>query len=96
MEKFNHAVEHNLKRLEQFVPIVARVHGENHPEFYEVKKQFDSLNKKMHSENNEIDLNEEFKKLREITNNYTVPEDVCESYEAVYLMLEEIDHAYQD
>ncbi|HKM03061.1 MAG TPA: hypothetical protein VJZ04_00450, partial [Lachnospiraceae bacterium] len=30
------------------------------------------------------DLNEEFTKLREITHNYKVPSDVCESYEAVY------------
>ena len=41
------------------------------------------------------DLNEEFAQLREITNNYTVPEDVCESYEAVYKMLAELDQAYQ-
>jgi len=32
--------------------------------------------------------------LRETTNNYTVPDDVCESYEAVYNMLSELDKAY--
>ncbi|WP_235827462.1 hypothetical protein [Acetivibrio saccincola] len=41
------------------------------------------------------DLNDEFAKLREITDNYQVPEDVCESYEAVYNMLAELDSAYQ-
>ena len=40
-------------------------------------------------------LDNEFKQLREITDNYTVPDDVCESYEAVYNMLAEIDEAYQ-
>ena len=34
-------------------------------------------------------------KLREITDNYTVPGDVCESYEAVYNMLAELDKAYE-
>ena len=41
------------------------------------------------------DLKEEFVKLREITDNYTVPGDVCESYEAVYNMLAELDKAYE-
>ncbi len=39
-------------------------------------------------------MSEEFSRLREITGNYTVPGDVCESYEAVYKMLAEIDAAY--
>ncbi len=42
------------------------------------------------------ELNEEFAKLREITENYKVPGDVCEAYEAVYNMLAEVDKAYQD
>ncbi|NLX86618.1 MAG: iron-sulfur cluster repair di-iron protein, ric, partial [Clostridiales bacterium] len=41
------------------------------------------------------DLDSELKQLREITNNYTVPDGVCESCEAVYNMLAEIDKAYQ-
>ena len=43
----------------------------------------------------ELSLDEEFKSLREVTNNYAIPSDVCESYEAVYNMLEEVDTAYQ-
>ncbi len=41
------------------------------------------------------DLVDEFVKLRKITDNYTVPEDVCESYEAVYNLLAELDKAYE-
>lgn len=41
------------------------------------------------------DLTEEFIKLRAVSNNYTVPDDVCESYEAVYKMLAEVDEAYR-
>jgi regulator of cell morphogenesis and NO signaling len=40
------------------------------------------------------ELESEFAELRKITSNYTVPEDVCESYEAVYDMLAELDKAY--
>jgi len=96
MEKFNQVIAENLEKLEQFVPIVARVHGESHPEFYDVKEQFDVLNGKIKSKNKDLDLNQEFKALRDITNHYTVPSDVCETYEAVYVMLKALDQAYQD
>lgn len=84
-----------LPRLEQYVPIVERVHGGHHPEFHEVRKLFDVINRKIKEAVSEKpELSEEFAKLREITKNYTVPGDVCESYEAVYKMLAEVDEAY--
>ena len=93
---FNEAKAKNLQTLKQYVPIVARVHGKSHPEFYDVHKVFDELNEKLNLSDSEIPkLDEEFAKLRKITNEYTVPNDVCESYEAVYNMLEEMDKAYK-
>jgi regulator of cell morphogenesis and NO signaling len=54
------------------------------------------MSKKIEGTDSQLpELKEEFEKLREITNNYTVPTDVCESYEAVYNMLAELDKAYQ-
>ena len=41
-------------------------------------------------------LSEEFKELRDITDNYTIPEGTCETFEAVYNMLSELDQAYLD
>lgn len=85
----------NMKLLDQYVPIVARVHGKNHSEFYEIQKVFVTLHKKIkESSLKHPELMEEFIKLREITDNYKVPNDVCESYEAVYKMLSELDEAY--
>ncbi|HHT62456.1 MAG: iron-sulfur cluster repair di-iron protein, ric [Bacillota bacterium] len=93
---FNEVKERHFKTLEQYVPIVARVHGGTHPEFHEVHKLFNTINKKIKEAGAERpELKAEFAKLREITNNYTVPADVCESYEAVYKMLAEVDKAYQ-
>jgi regulator of cell morphogenesis and NO signaling len=92
---FNQVKASYFKRLEQYVPIVARVHGENHPEFHEVHKVFDTIIMKTKEAGaNKPELNDEFIKLREITSNYMVPNDVCETFEAVYNMLEEIDKAY--
>ncbi len=94
---FNEVKKTLFPTLERFVPVVARVHGEHHPEFHEVHKLFDSINEKIKEAGLEKpELNDEFIKLREITSNYTVPGDVCESYEAVYNMLAEVDEAYKN
>lgn len=92
---FTEAKERNFERLEQFTPIVDRVHGENHPEFHEVKDLWEAIYEKTQATDMEKpNLDKEFTQLRAITDNYTVPNDVCESYEAVYNMLEEVDKAY--
>ena len=92
---YQEAKKNYLKTLKQYVPVVDRVHGEHHPEFHEVRKLFDAIMEKAKEVgSNKPELNKEFAKLREITDNYTVPGDVCESYEAVYSMLAEIDKAY--
>ncbi|HRY12576.1 MAG TPA: iron-sulfur cluster repair di-iron protein, ric [Syntrophomonadaceae bacterium] len=97
MSTFNEIKKDRFPTLEQYVPIVARVHGEHHPEFHEVRKIFDAINKKIKEAGSERpELSEEFSKLRAITDNYKVPGDACEAYEAVYNMLAEVDKAYQD
>lgn len=96
MTTFNAAKERNLGKLRQYVPVVARVHGGSHPEFHEVKRVFDQLQAKINAAGTEKpELDHEFQELRQITESYTVPGDVCESYEAVYQMLSELDEAYQ-
>lgn len=95
MSTFNEVKKNLFPTLEKFVPIVARVHGKHHPEFHEVRKLFDTINEKIKEAGSERpELNEDFTKLREITDNYRVPGDVCESYEAVYNMLAEVEKAY--
>lgn len=92
---FDEAKAKHLKTLKQYVPIVAKVHGKHHPEFYEVRALFDTISQKIGASGKELpQLNEEFAKLRETTKDYTVPGDVCESYEAVYNMLAQLDNAY--
>lgn len=92
---FNEVKAEHMERLEQFTPIVERVHGEHHPEFFKVHTIFNQLNQKIEAnEEGMPNLTDEFKELRKVTNHYEVPNDVCESYEAVYHMLEELDQAY--
>ena len=95
MIPFNELFEKHRENLELYVPVVARVHGDTHPEFHEVRSVFESLVKKTEAQGTEKpELSEEFNKLKEITDNYTIPGDVCESYTAVYNMLAELDSAY--
>lgn len=92
---FSEAKKKLFRRLQQFVPVVEKVHGGNHPEFHEVRRLFDRISEKAKAAGaNKPLLDEEFAKLREITAHYTIPGDVCESYEAVYNMLAELDQAY--
>lgn len=96
MTTFAEAKEKYFDRLNQFTPIVDRVHGDNHPEFHEVKSLWESIYEKTtDTDSGKPKLDNEFQQLRKVTDNYTVPGDVCESYEAVYKMLEEVDSAYQ-
>jgi len=93
--EFSEAVKQYNPLLKQYVPVVAKVHGNTHPEFYEVKAAYEDLVNKLKdplSEKSEIST--DFAKLRKITSNYKIPEDVCETYEAVYTMLSELDASY--
>ena len=93
--KFDQMKKNHFKTLKQYVPVVAKVHGAHHPEFHEVHKIFDTIIKKTQEAGTKIpELSDEFAKLRDVTDNYAVPGDVCESYEAVYRMLSELDEAY--
>lgn len=90
--EFDKISKQYFKTLDQYVPVVARVHGGSHPEFHKVRELYD----KIVSLSKDPDLQKTgtkdvFDELREVTNDYTVPDDVCESYEAVYKMLEELD-----
>ena len=84
-----------LARLTQYVPIVDRVHGSKHPEFHDVFSIYKQMNRKITDAAAGIaDLNEEFSRLRAITSNYCAPGDACETYQAVFQMLSELDKAY--
>lgn len=85
-----------LPRLAQYVPVVDRVHGAHHPEFHDVRKVFESLQTKVKGSATLPNLSDEFNQLQAITENYAVPGDVCETYEAVYTMLKALDHAYTE
>jgi len=95
--EFSEAVKQYGPLLKQYVPVVAKVHGKTHPEFYEVASLYEDLRKIMQKPvSDKHELSEEFAKLRKITGNYRIPNDVCETYEAVYTMLAALDASYSE
>ncbi|MFL2132756.1 iron-sulfur cluster repair di-iron protein, ric [Desemzia sp. FAM 24101] len=96
MTTFNEAANKNFEKLDLFTAAITRAHGKNHPEAFEVRDLFSAINEKTHAAGSaKPDLDAEFTQLREITDNYVIPGDVCETYAAVYNMLLETDQAYQ-
>ncbi len=94
-QNFSRAKKEYYKTLKQYVPVVDRVHGGNHPEFHDVRQVFEAISEKISLSKSRLpELSGEFEKLREITRHYEVPGDVCETFEAVYRMLSELDKAY--
>src|SRR5690625_5118745 len=95
MATFNQVVEEHFQTLDLYTTAITRAHGDNHPEAFKVRDLFEIISSKVkEAGSNKPSLDEEFTELRNITNNYAVPEDVCETYAGVYGMLSEADNAY--
>lgn len=78
--------EEIIKNLNKILPVVERVHSDHHPELHQVAA--------LYSELKQNPSREVFDKLRDVTKNYTLPEDACQAYTKVYNMLEELDKAF--
>lgn len=96
MTTFNKVESKYFPKLEMFTLAITRAHGKNHPEAFIVHELFNTINTKTKEAGLEKpNLDNEFAQLRNITDNYTIPGDVCGTYAAVYNMLSETDQAYQ-
>jgi len=92
---FSEVVKEHFPILEQYAPVLVRVHGGNHPELEQVYDLFDEINTKVKEKGPEqADLTNEFQELRKITNNYEVPSDGCGTYLETYEGLKAADEAY--
>lgn len=64
------------KELDKILPVVVRVHGEHHPELSQVAALYTQLKT--------MPTPEITAKLREITCNFTPPEDACPTFRKTY------------
>lgn len=91
MSKFEQLYTEYLPKLELYTTTITKVHGKNHPEVFQVHDLFVEMTNKNNAGEN---LTSYFKQLREITRDYEIPDDVCETFEGTYQMISELDAAY--
>lgn len=94
---FVEIVENDFDQLDLYTTAITRAHGKSHPEAFDVRHLFEDIQAKVKTKDiHATNLTEEFIELRKITKNYTIPDDVCETYASVYEMLSKTDQLYHD
>ena len=133
IEKKHHRyIEEKTPDIKQYLAKLCNVHGDNHPELFEINKNFNESAGElaMHMKREELILfpyirkmvsaiqknekvgpppfgsvenpiqammsehdieGERFKKISQITNNYTVPDDGCNTYRVTFSLLKEFE-----
>ena len=77
----------HIEQAAQLAPIGERVHGSHHPELTRVREITEEL---QHTDETTHTMTL-FQELRTVTEDYKIPEDVCEAFEATYHALERAD-----
>lgn len=80
-------INRHIEKAAQLAPIVERVHGGHHPELTRVRE----ITQALHHSDNPANTPALFQELRTVTDNYAIPNDVCEAFEATYHALERAD-----
>lgn len=74
-----------LATAQEYAPLIERVHGENHPELTRVRELTEQIGQPG-TDNKAL-----FAELRAVTNDYAIPNDVCETFVATYEALEQVE-----
>ncbi|GAA4896682.1 hypothetical protein GCM10025789_13120 [Tessaracoccus lubricantis] len=69
-----------LARSVELAPVIERVHGERHPELTRVRQ----ITEQLAASAPGTDVGPLFAELRVVTGDYAIPDDVCETFVAVY------------
>ncbi|AQS53528.1 Iron-sulfur cluster repair protein ScdA [Jeotgalibaca dankookensis] len=95
MTTYNELADKQFEKLDLFSKAITRAHGKNHPEAFQVRELFETIAQKTEQAKPEKpNLDVEFDELRDVTDHYSIPNDVCETYAAVYEMFSQLDEAY--
>ena len=74
--------DQHLTKAAELAPIIERVHGENHSEMTRVREITEALQRSDAAARTKL-----FAELRAVTDDYAIPGDVCETFEATYRAL---------
>ena len=86
--------EANDEMLDLYTNAITKAHGKNHPEVFEVRKLYETIQHKI--QGNNMDLSNEFSELRGVTNDFAIPDDVCETFTKTYQLLKQFVELSQE
>lgn len=75
--------------LDLFTKAIAKAHGKNHPEVFEVQALYQDLQDHLAHEQ---EITSDLEKLNTITNHFAIPDDVCSTFKKTYQLLQEGYH----
>ncbi|MEE8704598.1 MAG: hypothetical protein SOH58_06275 [Olsenella sp.] len=81
--------EGNDEKLDLFTKAITRAHGARHPEVFGVREVYQRIQGKVRG--GDLDLADEFARLRELTGGYAVPDDACGAMSETYGLLAKFD-----
>ena len=71
-----------IAELDKILPVVERVHAENHPELHRVAALYTALKEQASPEL--------IAELKAVTSDFTAPEDACPTYQKAYADLADL------
>ncbi|MCO5232922.1 MAG: hemerythrin domain-containing protein [Chitinophagales bacterium] len=84
--------EHIEKEETQLFPLIKQIAIRNHKETTQNQNDKISLMSQIEKLENEHDeVGEGFDKIRELSNQFAIPEDACTSYQLLYKMIQEFE-----
>lgn len=92
---FKETFHKEREQLDLYTTAITRAHGDSHPEAHDVRKLFETMVEKIDHEQT-ADLTDTFFELKKVTNDYTIPADVCETYATVYRTLATLNEIYEE
>ncbi|MFI3124079.1 iron-sulfur cluster repair di-iron protein, ric [Streptococcus suis] len=95
MTPFQRYIVEHAETLDLYTTTITRAHGANHPEVFQVRDLYQIIKEKAISDQSQLDLDQEFASLDQITQHYFIPDDVCQTFAGTYQMLAEARHLYQ-
>lgn len=82
------------EKLDVYTGAIAKVHCFLHPEVLEVRSLYEALMLGV-KQNDTVAVEQSFARLSALTNAYAIPDDVCETFTAVYQDLAEADRKFR-
>lgn len=81
------------EQLALYTKAITKAHGAEHPEVFKIHELYQEMENK--AAKNNWNFEAEFKQIRKLTDNYTIPGDACGAMTTAYKKLAKLDKLSQ-